>query len=143
MTYSECADHIGGILGKIDWSDTEDCSLQFNIIGSDNGGFYIIIRDHEADIKVIGSGESGETDKYGDSYENTYGHTYNVKIVVTAPVLSRLLMKVIDPIYAYTTGKFKMKSHLEEKFLSSCAMFAIQNQYNKRSYQQLLISEYC
>ena len=55
MTYSECADHIGGILGKIDWSDTEDCSLQFNIIGSDNGVFYIIIRDHEADIKVIGS----------------------------------------------------------------------------------------
>lgn len=108
MTYSECADHIGGILGKIDWNDVGDCSLQFNIIGSDNGGFYIIIRDHEADIKVIGSGKNGETDKYGDSYENTYGHTYNVKIVVTAPVLSRLLMKVIDPIYAYTTGKFKM-----------------------------------
>ena len=100
MTYSECADHIGCILGKIDWSDAEDCSLQFNIIGSDNGVFYIIIRDHEADIKVIGSGESGETDKCGN--------TYNVKIVVTAPVLSRLLMRVIDPIYAYTTGKFKM-----------------------------------
>ena len=116
MTYSECADHIGGILGKIDWIDVEDCSLQFNIIGSDDGVFYIIIRDHKADIKVIDSGENCETDKYQDTYENTcentYGHTYNVKIVVTAPVLSRLLMKVIDPIYAYTTGKFKMMGEI-------------------------------
>ena len=69
MTYSECADHIGGILGKIDWSDTEDCSLQFNIIGSDNGGFYIIIRDHEADINMdLIVGLPGEDT---DAVENT------------------------------------------------------------------------
>ncbi len=100
MTYSECTDHIGGILGKIDWSDTEDCCLQFNIIGSDNGVFYIDIRDHEADIKIFGSGESADAETHHD--------TYNVKIVITAPVLSRLLRKIVDPIYAYTTGKFKM-----------------------------------
>lgn len=100
MTYSECTNHIGGILGKIDWSDTEDCILQFNIIGSDNGVFYISIRDQEADIKTFCSGESNDADTYYD--------TYNVKIVATAPVLSRLLRKIVDPIYAYTTGKFKM-----------------------------------
>lgn len=100
MTYSECTDYIDGILGKIDWSDTEDCILQFNIIGSDNGVFYLNIRDQEADISTIGSGECNGTDTCYD--------TYNVKIVATAPVLSRLLRRVVDPIYAYTTGKFKM-----------------------------------
>lgn len=96
MTYSECTDHIDGILGKIDWSDTEDCILQFNIIGSDNGVFYLNIRDQEADINKLGSRERNDID------------TYNVKIIATAPVLSRLLRRVVDPIYAYTTGKFKM-----------------------------------
>ncbi len=90
MTYSECADHIGGILGKIDWSDTEDCSLQFNIIGSDNGEFYIIIRDHVARLTEDSDRE------------------YKVKYVFTVPVLSRLLRRVVDPMYAYTTSKYKM-----------------------------------
>ena len=33
---------------------------------------------------------------------------YKVKYVFTVPVLSRLLRRVVDPMYAYTTSKYKM-----------------------------------
>lgn len=96
MTYSECIDYISGILGSIDWSDMSDSVLQFNIIGSDNGVFYIDIRDHKADIIL------------DDQKTQITAGTYNVKIVITLPVLSRILRKVVDPLYAFTTGKYQM-----------------------------------
>ena len=90
MTYSECAQYIDGILNLVDWEDTEDCSLQFNLIGADSGVFYIDIRDHVARLTEDSDRE------------------YKVKYVFTVPVLSRLLRRVVDPMYAYTTSKYKM-----------------------------------
>ena len=90
MTYSECAQYIDGILNLVDWEDTEDCSLQFNLIGADSGVFYIDIRDHAARLTEDSDRE------------------YKVKYVFTVPVLSRLLRRVVDPMYAYTTSKYKM-----------------------------------
>lgn len=90
MTYIECVERISSILTSLKLEDIEDCGLQFNVIGKDRGVFYIVIRDHSADIIVDEDRE------------------YKVKYVFTAPVLSRLLEKAVDPIYAYTTGKYKM-----------------------------------
>lgn len=90
MTYQECVNYIDGILDSIRFEDIKDCCLQFNIIGRDNGVFYIEIRDHIASIVTDGD------------------RTYNVKYIFTASVFSRLLKKIVDPIYAYTTGKFKL-----------------------------------
>lgn len=90
MTYSECTDRITSVLGRADFEDIDDCSLQFNIIGIDSGVFYIDIRDHIASL----------------SCEEKKG--YKVKYVITLPVLARILDKTVDPVYAYTTGKFKM-----------------------------------
>ena len=101
MTYIECVERISSILTLLELEDIEDCSLQFNVIGKDSGVFYIDIRDHIADIVVDDDGE------------------YNVKYVFTAPVLSRLLEKVVDPIYAYTTGKYKM---MGDVYLGRCIL---------------------
>lgn len=114
MTYSECAQYIDGILNLIDWEDTEDCSLQFNMIGADSGVFYIDIRDHAAGVRYTEDGE------------------YNVKYVFTAPVFSRLLRKVVDPIYAYTTGKFKIMGDVP---LGRRILIKLCEQYNKTEHE--------
>lgn len=90
MTYKECVECIDGVLSSLELADIGDCCLQFNVIGNDSGVFYIDIRDHVARLTE-------------DSYRE-----YKVKYVFTVPVLSRLLRRVVDPMYAYTTSKYKM-----------------------------------
>lgn len=90
MTYSGCREYIGGLLGKADFSDVDDCLLQLHVIGADGGTFYIDIKNHEATLSDEADGK------------------YAVKYVFTPTVLSRLLQRVIDPVYGYAAGKYKM-----------------------------------
>lgn len=91
MGYTECEECIAKAVSAADLSDVEDCNLQFNIIGGDSGVFYLDIRDGAAVLRD------------GDVKEE-----YRVKYIFTPAVLSRIMNRVVDPIYAYTTGKFKM-----------------------------------
>ena len=90
MTYSECIDYIKSVLNSVDFQDVCDCNLQFNIIGKDSGVFYIEVRDHVPSLYTV------ECNKYQDKY------------VFTLPAFIRIIDKTVDPVYAYTTGKFKM-----------------------------------
>ena len=90
MTYKECVECIDGVLSSLELADIGDCCLQFNVIGNDSGVFYIDIRDPVARLTEDSDRE------------------YKVKYVFTVPVLSRLLRRVVDPMYAYTTSKYKM-----------------------------------
>lgn len=90
MTYSECKEYIAAQLDRIDLDDVDDCLLQMNIIGAEGGTFYIDIKNHSA---RLADDETGE---------------YAVKYVLTATVLTRLIENVIDPIYGYAAGKYKM-----------------------------------
>ena len=110
MTYKECVECIDSVLSSLELADIDDCCLQFNVIGNDSGVFYIDIRDHVAGVRYTEDGE------------------YNVKYVFTTPVFSRLLSKVVDPIYAYTTGKFKMMGDVP---LGRRILIKLCEQYNK------------
>lgn len=91
MNYSECKKCIADAASVARFDDIDDCSLQFNIIGGDSGCFYLEVSDGAATVRT---GDDGED--------------YKVKYVFTSAALAKIMNRIVDPIYAYTTGKFKM-----------------------------------
>lgn len=91
MNYEECKACIAKAALKSVFAGIDDCSVQFNIIGSDSGCFYLDINGGGARVR---DGEEGEA--------------YKVKYIFTSAALTKIMNRILDPIYAYTTGKFKM-----------------------------------
>ena len=91
MTYRECLDyfHELSVHRNIDGLQ-DDTYFQFDVIGRDSGHFYIHLKD--GTFEVI----SGE-------YKQR-----NVQFIVTISSLERVINGVMDPIYAYATGKLNI-----------------------------------
>jgi putative sterol carrier protein len=91
MTYAECVKRFEDIADRVVLENIpSEYYVQINIIGKDSGKFYLHIV--QGQIQVL-QGEYKERD---------------VLWIFTPAVLERILDGVIDPIYAYTTGKFNM-----------------------------------
>lgn len=90
MTFDECLGRFVDISDKINLEDINTAYIQINIIGKDSGCFYLHIENNGMEVC------RGE---YKDR---------NVQWIFTLPTFARILDGMIDPIYAYTTGKFKM-----------------------------------
>lgn len=91
MNYAECKARIADAALESGFDGIDDCSLQFNIIGGDSGCFYLDISGGIAEVRD------------GDECE-----AYKVKYIFTSAALAKIMNRIVDPIYAYTTGKFKM-----------------------------------
>lgn len=90
MTFDECFERFVDISEKINLDDIDTAYIQINIIGKDSGCFYLHIDKNKMEVC------RGE---YKDR---------NVQWIFTLPAFARILDGIMDPIYAYTTGKFKM-----------------------------------
>ncbi len=103
MTYRECLDYFYelSVHRNIDGLQ-DDTYFQFDVIGRDSGHFYIHLKD--GTLEVI----SGE-------YKQR-----NVQFIVTISSLERVINGVMDPIYAYATGKLNIAGDvsLGRNFLS-------------------------
>lgn len=90
MTFDECLARFVDISDKINLEDISTAYIQINIIGKDSGCFYLHIENNRMEVC---RGEYRDRD---------------VQWIFTLPAFARILDGIIDPIYAYTTGKFKM-----------------------------------
>ncbi len=102
MSIEECMERFNIIADNVSIPDIEDSYIQFNIIGKEATSFYIHIKEGTIHI-------------YNGEYKER-----NVQLIFTLPALARILDGVVDPIYAYATGKYKMKGdiNLGRQFLS-------------------------
>lgn len=89
MTCMECMQYIDSLISTYDFDEFDDCGFQFNVLGKEGGMFYLAIEDHKAILEEK-------------------PHEYNVRYNFTPAVLSKILDGKLDPIYAFTTGKFTM-----------------------------------
>ena len=103
MTYRECLDyfHELSVHRNIDGLQ-DDTYFQFDVIGRDSGHFYIHLKD---DTFEVASGEYKQR---------------NVQFIVTVSCLEKVINGVMDPIYAYATGKLNITGDvsLGRNFLS-------------------------
>lgn len=91
MTFSECLDYFNELSECKSFDDIKDDSyFQFNIIGKDEGVFYLHISDKRM---IVTCGEYRKKD---------------VQYIATLASLDRILNGLVEPIYAYTTGKIKI-----------------------------------
>lgn len=90
MTFDECVNRFREIAADRTFSDIADSYIQVNIIGRESGKFYLHFRDG---IMHIVTGEYRER---------------NTLWIVNLGILSKIMDGILDPIYAYTTGKFNM-----------------------------------
>lgn len=91
MTYRECLDYFNELsLHKNIDGLQDDTYFQFDVIGRDSGHFYIHLKD--------------------DTFEVSLGEykQRNVQFIVTVSCLEKVINGVMDPIYAYATGKLNI-----------------------------------
>ena len=83
MTYRECLDYFNEIsLHKNIDGLQDDTYFQFDVIGRDNGHFYIHLKD-------------GKTEVVSGEYKQR-----NVQFIVTISSLEKVINGIMDPIYA-------------------------------------------
>jgi putative sterol carrier protein len=92
MTFEECIGRFGKIAACTTIEGVDDAYIQVDIVGRDSNKFYIHIKNGVMDEVTIG--EYKERD---------------VLWIVNLGMLEKIINGVMDPIYAYTTGKFNMK----------------------------------
>lgn len=90
MTYSECLAYFHEMPVKKLAGLPDDSYYQFEIIGKERGSFYIHLAD---DTLEIFSGEYKQRD---------------VQFIITLSCLEKVINSIIDPIYAYATGKLNI-----------------------------------
>lgn len=91
MTLEECIIRFEDLSERVRPDNIPDgACIQFKIIGRDSGKFYLNVRNNTLEMV---KGECKER---------------NVVCIFTLAALEKVLDGVLDPIYAYTTGKFNM-----------------------------------
>jgi putative sterol carrier protein len=103
MTFDECIGRFKDIATCTTIDGIEDAYIQVDIIGRESNKFYIHIRGGIMDEVTVGE------------YKNR-----DALWIVNIGMLEKIINGVMDPIYAYTTGKFNMKGDvaLGRKFLT-------------------------
>lgn len=95
MSFEECLATFHKFESELTFEDLPDHTCgQIQLIGKDRGSFYFII-------------ENGKMTVYSGEYK-----TRQILYIFTPTMLERILNGVIDPVYAYTTGKFQMLGDL-------------------------------
>lgn len=103
MTYRECLDYFKSVSGSRTFDGlTDDSYLQFDLIGKENGRFYVHIDKGALEIS-----------------EGEYKQR-QVQFITTTGSLEKVLLGKMDPIYAYATGKLNIAGDvsLGRNFLS-------------------------
>lgn len=91
MSFEDFFNTFTKISSEITFEDIPDKTcLQLNLVGKDSGSFYMMI-------------EQGKMTIHSGEYK-----ARQVLYIFTPALLGRILNGVMDPVYAYTTGRFQM-----------------------------------
>lgn len=91
MSFEEFLDTFTELSSELTFQDIPDQTyFQINLIGKEGGKFYLLI-DQEKMTVHLGEYKARQ-----------------VLCIFTPTLLGRILNGIMDPVYAYTTGKFQM-----------------------------------
>lgn len=91
MSFEDYFNTFMKLSSEVSFEDIPDhIFVQINLIGKDSGSFYLSI-------------EEGKMSVHSGEYK-----ARQVLYIFTPTLLGRILDGIMDPVYAYTTGKFQM-----------------------------------
>ena len=90
MKFDELLEKVRGLAAKADVSSSDFLAIQVNITGDEGGTFYVEVKDRKINIEPY---------EYNDR---------QCAITMNMDNFNKLLDGMLDPVFAFTTGKLKV-----------------------------------